>query len=55
MATSFESQPLNLQKMQEPRTSCAVAEKTKDNDSRAVPVVASVVTNDSFKNATEHD
>ena len=39
--------------MQEPRNSCAVVANTKESESRAVPAVASVVTNELFKKATE--
>ncbi len=43
---------LTNRKMQEPRTSWAVVAKTKDNDSKAVPAVASVVVKELFKKAT---
>lgn len=43
---------LTNRKMQEPRTSWAVVAKTKDSDSKAVPVVARVVVKEVFKKAT---
>ncbi len=38
--------------MQEPSTSWAVVAKTKESDSKAVPVVARVVVNDLLRKAT---
>jgi hypothetical protein len=43
---------LTKRKMQDPRTSAAVAEKTKESDRRAVPAVARVVVKDVLRKPT---
>ena len=46
---------LTKRNIQEPRISAAVAEKMNERESSAVPVVARVVTRDSFKKATTYN